>query len=133
MRVPAPESMIGISMMTVFEWCFWLFVAGLSVRFVVTICRLAIGNRRDCRRLAKMQTLEVDFEESIAPPKWRPHHFVAAGIVVFLAIIFLPISLGFSVGNAISRVGQLLRTPRRNVEAAPLKLPLTSIEYRKTG
>jgi len=80
-----------------------------------------------------MQTLDVDYEESIAPPKWRLHHFVAAGIVVLFAIMFLPISLGFSVGNAISRVGQWLRTPRRDVEAAPLNLPLTSIDYRKTG
>jgi len=120
-------------MTTVFEWCFWLFVAGLSVRFLVTICRLAIRTPRDCRRSAKIQTLEVDLEESIAPPKWRLHHFVAAGVVVFLAIMFLPISLGFSVGNAISRVGQWLRIPRRDVEAAPLNLPLTSIDYRKTG
>src|SRR5687768_2684403 len=120
-------------MTMVFEWCFWLFVAGLSVRFVVTICRLAIGNPRDCRRSTKIQTLEVDSEEPIAAPKWRLHHFVAAGIVVLFAIMFLPISLGFSVGNAISRVGQLLRAPRRDVEAAPLKLPLTPIDYRKTG
>ena len=92
-------------MNAVIEWCVWLFVFGVTLRFLLGLIRFEAGHT--LRRAAPKKLVRCeDSDEPFVAPNWSLFHFLAGAVISLFALVWLPLSLGFWLGNAVARLAR---------------------------